>query len=1019
MSKIIYYTRLLYIWSHMKYSLRRFTPFLLFFLMLFSLLQTSNVRVAYAQEDPIDGGITDPRAKVNATYARGDSWEVSAKEGYWIWSSQPRWVYNESRFVPYIFEDHYVTDGYYQVQSGLIGARIYDTYATYYDPYMQEVKVYNEIWEVQKLKSGKWDNIGIVSGVLTWHIRLVEGTVNITKTYDTWAGVLKIVYSFEDGEPLKHTITWLSELTTVETYRVVQSWSGIAAAKIKSETEEATDNTIIDAPYFEFLYADGSLCVKENQYSAEKYLQPTSFEFVTGNQIKCDFIFSNWTLSNGQSLEIDPATSTDNNPYRDGRVDYDSDGGGAAGYTGNYGANYTQHGEDTAFAQERQASYFQWDISSLPNKIDVTQTNVTFDLSQDEDDTDFYQLENDVDTTLAEIWADIHNGTEYVSSWNWAGTGNNKVVNLGASADSDIESYVTGLDKFGVGLIPDSYVDGQVNRIKTEEDAAAVPKPTLTVVYTDLNNAPTITSASITDMDDTDNIYSMRKYYAFLAVVNDSDGATDLAKVCLRAKNGAAVLWEVNATSLDGTPSYSISSGDTIIDLDTGNCAWSESGGEGNATFKIRTEWDHTQYNDLELAVYVEDIEAASAGWTDKQTNYFDVVNRLVTESLAVNDSRTNIGGTILVSGNVRYANTTSGDTASSLYPPDAQFTSVDIHDSSHSQQGTDATIVNGAFSTTVTLPSSVQSNTYHVYLNMAGDYTDADAPDGDTASSIGDRIVVYYEAFNDSRVNINAVIEGRYKAVLDHDDHALGSGDQLNNSLGATSWDVGNSWFEVTNTSASVGGFTIDSWTGSEATYGITSLTENITETEWIWDRIVITSVTASERSLPTGQPSELRVTGVLDYDDHALGSGDSLNISTVSLSWDATDSRFEGNITKSTPQTVDYDTFTSGSEATYGITAGTMNGTSVSITWYDTAGGGSGGGGGGTVAPSPPFSPIGEIVPEIPIPWLQSKGAFVIAVVLIGVIAYSQFKPPSEAKLKKDLYNRVLRLKKDVWDE
>ena len=56
------------------------------------------------------------------------------------------------------------------------------------------------------------------------------------------------------------------------------------------------------------------------------------------------------------------------------------------------------------------------------------------------------------------------------------------------------------------------------------------------MTYTSPANYPSIRGASITDMDDTSNVYAMRKYYSFVAEVADPDA--DVAKVYLRAKNG-------------------------------------------------------------------------------------------------------------------------------------------------------------------------------------------------------------------------------------------------------------------------------------------------------------------------------------------------------------------------------------------------------------------------------------------------------------------------------------------------
>ena len=132
-----------------------------------------------------------------------------------------------------------------------------------------------------------------------------------------------------------------------------------------------------------------------------------------------------------------------------------------------------------------------------------------------------------------------------------------------------------------------------------------------------------------------------------------------------------------------------------------------------------------------------------------------------------------------------------------------------------------------------------------------------------------------------------------------------------------------------------------------------------------FITDRIKILTLTSEHERVVIGYNTTLWVTAELEQDNHALGSGDSLTISGITLTWDPVDSRFEGFVTQSTPQTVTYDTFTSGNEATYGITEGNMNSQTVSVVWYaEEEGGGGGGGGGPSPEPEPPYVP-----PIIPI--------------------------------------------------
>ena len=114
------------------------------------------------------------------------------------------------------------------------------------------------------------------------------------------------------------------------------------------------------------------------------------------------------------------------------------------------------------------------------------------------------------------------------------------------------------------------------------------------------------------------------------------------------------------------------------------------------------------------------------------RTDYFDVVTRLVTRDLTGNVTGTTAGSGILISGNVRYAMSPSGDNASTSYPPNAQFTEVKIYTGESEYAGSDNSIVNGAFSVAISAPSALGTTYYYVWLDMAGDYVDGLAPDSD-----------------------------------------------------------------------------------------------------------------------------------------------------------------------------------------------------------------------------------------------------------------------------------------------
>jgi len=242
----------------------------------------------------------------------------------------------------------------------------------------------------------------------------------------------------------------------------------------------------------------------------------------------------------------------------------------------------------------------------------------------------------------------------------------------------------------------------------------------------------TITSMTIPDMDDSDNCYAM-KYYNFTVVLDDDTGADNISKVYLQGQQEGAVRFEVRATDLNSTPTvWAIQTGATIINLNSTACSWDEDGDTGTAIFNLAFEWDYPYEEDLEFAVYVEDTNGGSTGFTVMQNNYTDVITRLVTYGLGPNQTTVSINNPIEITGYVRYATTGTGDLASSSYPPDAQFTSVQIQNDETETVATDTVIVNGFFNSTFNASSTLGTTLYYVYLDLLDDYVDGLAPDGD-----------------------------------------------------------------------------------------------------------------------------------------------------------------------------------------------------------------------------------------------------------------------------------------------
>jgi hypothetical protein len=464
----------------------------------------------------------------------------------------------------------------------------------------------------------------------------------------------------------------------------------------------------------------------------------------------------------------------------------------------------------------------------------------------------------------------------------------------------------------------------------------------LRVTSTTPNNAPTNGAGSITDMDDTNNLYAQKKLYTGSSSATDLDGYADIHYMEFRLKQGVTLRASFQYHEDDNT--FNIQSGATEWDLDASSSA-SRVGNTITVTWKFTPHWDAVEESGLNIELYV--IDTAGASDTDTvQTSYCDVVTRLVNNagSPSTDDGRINIGGTTTITVTIRYGNNPASNTASSSYPPNAEFTNLQIHNSAHSSQVTISSITNGAGSGFFAIPSTVQNNVYHIYINMAdADYTDADAVDGSTVGVIGDRIKINTGtlAFSDAdgRVNVGTSATFYCTAQSEYtDNHVLGSGDSLVLSGYTFTWSVGNNRWEYTSTQGSVTTITINSLTSvNEATYGITVGNINSNNATGTWDRIKITTISlqAVDARIDVNTQGTFYCQAVLESDNHALGSGDSLILSGYAFSWSAGNSRFENSTTQGSVTSITINTFTSGNEATYGITVGVINSNTATIIW------------------------------------------------------------------------------------
>ena len=323
----------------------------------------------------------------------------------------------------------------------------------------------------------------------------------------------------------------------------------------------------------------------------------------------------------------------------------------------------------------------------------------------------------------------------------------------------------------------------------------------------------------------------------------------------------------------------------------------------------VRRHWTVTGVDCSGITLYEQAIPDPAIIW-----DQIEIV------SVNFSDSRVNVGGEADVRYTLRYDYDDEPFT-------DTEGTVTILGSPASYDEG-------GWWNRTVTLSTSVGSTNYD-----ENDITFTDAnysltaiEDDMGADIITDRIVVYWEQLNDSRVDVDSNIEWRVKAVLDYDDHVVGTGDSLNCLWGSLTFDAGNGWWAITHNESSVTDAVIGTWAGSEDTHGITAITENITETTGVWDRVQVLGYTVSDPRADVGANVTVDATLIYDYDDTSVTDGNVTIKGEDALHqgsgvWQITEGR-------ESVQDVTYDTVAVANN-TYGITVVDQNDQNATVIW------------------------------------------------------------------------------------
>ncbi len=222
------------------------------------------------------------------------------------------------------------------------------------------------------------------------------------------------------------------------------------------------------------------------------YFQPTEID-IHPKGLKADFIYGNWPLPTGKTLEVDPDTSsliaTD-----DGRIQVTNADAGDCATATNYGRTQTNHltyGGDAAAAPTYLwlKCFFEWTITTLFGATLTANPVFKFDCERGGVTTDGeinpITDEQPSGATDANLWGYMSSGVAYVDPFAPV-TGDNRSQDLGAAAKTDLQAAMDASQSwFAIGIVSDadkctSLRDDAINSLVS---ALAVPKPTLFVTY--------------------------------------------------------------------------------------------------------------------------------------------------------------------------------------------------------------------------------------------------------------------------------------------------------------------------------------------------------------------------------------------------------------------------------------------------------------------------------------------------------------------------------------------------------
>lgn len=174
-------------------------------------------------------------------------------------------------------------------------------------------------------------------------------------------------------------------------------------------------------------------------------------------------------------------------------------------------------------------AYVEWDVSSIPDGATILDTLFKYHGKSRTTDSHVHEMlgARPSTSTNQQVYDEAGEGTVYVDPFPFPVEEPLQQVDLGSSADSDLQSQLS-LDWFAVGIQDDAEYFYQSNYIYSSEYAEADPKPTLYVEYTPPNVTPEVLDSFAPASVDPNSAFDVK------VEVRDNDYISDVDEIWLK-----------------------------------------------------------------------------------------------------------------------------------------------------------------------------------------------------------------------------------------------------------------------------------------------------------------------------------------------------------------------------------------------------------------------------------------------------------------------------------------------------